>query len=78
MVIDFLFTAPREVKLENVNVVTPDITFLYTAAMMAVRTFIPSTKQRWKYCCRNRDCRSATKSSSTAYIYPSHVNLEVS
>lgn len=26
------------------------VTFLYTAAMMAVRTFIPRTKHFWKYC----------------------------
>lgn len=42
-------------------------TFLYTAAMMAVRTFMPNTKQRWKYCCRKMDCRRATKNRSTAY-----------
>lgn len=57
----------RKARISQYGVTHVFFTFLYTAAMMAVRTFMPNTKQRWKYCCRKMDCRTATTNRSTAY-----------
>ena len=50
-------------------------TFLYTAAMMAVRTRIPTRKHLWKYWCRISDWTSALTNMRTARMYPRYCGI---
>ena len=50
-------------------------TFLYIAAMMAVRTRIPTRKHLWKYWCRISDWMSALTNMRTARMYPRYCGI---
>ena len=53
-------------------------TFLYTVAMMAVRTRIPTRKHLWKYWCRISDWTSALTNIRTARMYPRYWGIFLS
>lgn len=48
----------------------PELTFLYTRPVMAVRSLICSTLSLYMYCCSHTVCRKAERNISTARRYP--------